>query len=83
MSADPSSATNPAHEPSSLEDRALQGDPVAITQLLVGIPSVNPALEEGCAGEADMARKTAEWLEKWGFETTVDEVVRVTQLDVF
>ncbi|MFW6078939.1 MAG: ArgE/DapE family deacylase [Gemmatimonadota bacterium] len=39
---------------------------------LVAVPSVNPALEEGGAGEAKLAELTAEWLADWGF--AVDRV---------
>lgn len=49
-------------------------DPVELTAQLVRIPSVNPALEEGGQGEAQMAERTAEWLESWGFRTETPEV---------
>ncbi|HEX7051073.1 MAG TPA: ArgE/DapE family deacylase [Longimicrobiales bacterium] len=45
-------------------DRA---DAVALTEALVGIPSVNPVLEAGGAGESEIAARVAEWLEGWGF----------------
>jgi acetylornithine deacetylase len=49
---------------------ALDGDPVALTRLLVQTPSVNPVLEAGGDGEAAIASLTAGWLETWGFEVT-------------
>ncbi len=47
--------------------------PVEMTRLLVRTPSVNPELEEGGAGEAGVAAKTAEWLRAWGCEVAVGE----------
>jgi len=58
--------------PSSVDARA--GDPVALARLLVSIPSVNPALAPGGAGEARMAEVTADLLQDWGFDTAVHEV---------
>ncbi|MDT8340119.1 MAG: M20/M25/M40 family metallo-hydrolase [Longimicrobiales bacterium] len=57
-----------------LRAAAARGDPVALARVMVAIPSVNPALEAGGAGEAQMARQTATWLEGWGFEVRVTEV---------
>lgn len=54
---------------------AAGGDPVAMTRAMVATPSVNPSLEAGGAGEAAMARLTAGWLEGWGFDTRVEEVL--------
>ena len=54
--------------------RAREGDPVALTQALVAIPSVNPTLSPGGAGEAEMAGTCADWLRAWGLETRVVEV---------
>jgi acetylornithine deacetylase len=51
-----------------------EGDPVAITRVLVGIDSVNPSLVAGGAGEAAMAATTAAWLEAWGFDVEIHEV---------
>lgn len=48
---------------------------MAMTRVMVAIPSVNPSLEEGGHGEACMARQTAAWLEAWGFDTRVTEVL--------
>ncbi len=48
--------------------RAAEGDPVALTQALVSIPSVNPSLEMGGAGEAEVAGYCAGLLADWGFE---------------
>ncbi len=53
---------------------ALAGDPVALARDLVRVPSVNPVLEEGGAGEGRIAALTAGWLREWGFETDVVEV---------
>lgn len=54
-------------------DAARKGDPVALAGWLVTIPSVNPVLEEGGAGETKIAAACAELLDDWGFETTVTE----------
>lgn len=54
-----------------LADAARDGDPVALTRLMVRTPSVNPVLEEGGAAEGRMAALTAGWLTEWGFEVTV------------
>lgn len=43
-------------------------DPVELTRRLVAIPSVNPALEEGGRGEADMAREVARILTASGYD---------------
>lgn len=53
---------------------AAEGDPVALTRALVAIPSVNPTLAPGGAGEARIASTCAAWLEAWGLETRIDEV---------
>lgn len=53
---------------------AQHGDVVALTQLLVRTPSVNPTLEEGGDGEYAVASLCASWLERWGFDTTRTEV---------
>jgi acetylornithine deacetylase len=45
-----------------------------MAQHLVRIPSVNPRLEEGGAGEARIADLAAAWLGAWGLETEVMEV---------
>lgn len=75
---------SPADSSASLEGRppvpaevlaaAAEGDPLALTRVMVAIPSVNPALEEGGTGELEMARQTAIWLEGWGFQTRITEV---------
>ena len=49
-------------------------DPVRIAQLLVQMPSVNPVLENGGAGEGAIARLTGGWLAEWGYETGVTQV---------
>lgn len=56
--------------------KARQGDPVALAQAMVGIPSVNPVLAPGGAGEAEMAEACRGWLQGWGLETRVEEVSR-------
>jgi len=53
-----------------------RGDALGLARALVRIPSVNPVLEAGGTGEADIARMTAEWLRAWGFRVSVDEVAR-------
>ena len=60
--------------PSELSERAAGGDPVALTRAMVAIPSVNPVLEEGGAGEEAMARACGGWLESWGFHVRIGEV---------
>ena len=51
-----------------------RADPVAMTQHLVRIPSVNPLLEDGGDGEGTVAALVAEWLGDWGYRPTVVEV---------
>ncbi len=53
---------------------ALGGNPHALARALVSIPSVNPDLESGGAGEGEVAAFCAELLESWGLEVAVDEV---------
>jgi acetylornithine deacetylase len=50
------------------------GDPVSLARCLVAIPSVNPTLEAGGAGERLIAERCAAWLEGWGFATRMEEV---------
>lgn len=57
-----------------LGEAARAGDPVALARALVAVPSVNPVLAPGGAGEADVARLCAGWLAEWGFDPTVSEV---------
>ena len=45
-----------------------------LARSLVAIDSSNPELVPGGAGEAEVARAVAEWLERAGLEVTVDEV---------
>ncbi|MDP2957154.1 MAG: M20/M25/M40 family metallo-hydrolase [Longimicrobiales bacterium] len=54
--------------------RAAAGDPVALAQALVAIPSVNPKLAPGGAGEAEIAAACTAWLGGWGFDARVVEV---------
>ena len=48
---------------------ARAGDPVALTRILVGTPSVNPDLEAGGAGEREIAALCADLLNGWGLDT--------------
>jgi len=59
--------------PSDIRRDAQDGDPVALARLLVSIPSVNPELEEGGAGEADIASACADLLRGWGFATVLED----------
>ena len=45
-----------------------------MTRRLVRTPSVNPALEEGGAGERGVAALVAEWLRGWGYRPVVTEI---------
>jgi acetylornithine deacetylase len=45
-----------------------------LTKQLVAIDSVNPELIPGAAGEAEIARFVADWLERAGLEVEVEEV---------
>ena len=54
-------------------DAGRSGDPVAMTQALVAIPSVNPALSKEGTGEAQVTRVCEEWLRSWGFQVQVVE----------
>ncbi len=56
------------------EPVGLRADPVEMTRILVRTPSVNPSLEEGGAGEREVAEATARWLRGWGYRTEVTEV---------
>jgi acetylornithine deacetylase len=57
-----------------VEEGARNGDPVALAQALVAIPSVNPTLAPDGSGEAEMAARCAAWLQGWGLETQTAEV---------
>lgn len=61
-------------QPEGVLKRAGEGDAVALTQAMVAIPSVNPELEEGGAGEEALARQCHAWLEAWGFHSRLDQV---------
>jgi len=61
------------NEPSLSVETARGGDPVALARLLVSIPSVNPILAEGGAGEQRIAEVTADLLAGWGFEVELQE----------
>jgi len=53
---------------------AADGDPVALTQVMVAIPSVNPAMEKDGGGEEAMARAAGEWLSRWGYRVELAEI---------
>ncbi|NNL30726.1 MAG: hypothetical protein HKO77_06870 [Gemmatimonadetes bacterium] len=55
-------------------ETARNGDPLDLARLLVSIPSVNPTLSPGGAGEARMAEVTADLLEGWGLDTETHQV---------
>ena len=57
-----------------VEDRARSGDPVGLAQAMVRIPSVNPTLAPGGAGEGRLAEACHGWLEGWGLDTRTVEV---------
>jgi acetylornithine deacetylase len=52
---------------------AATGEALSLARALVRIPSVNPLIESGGAGEGDAARQAARWLEGWGFETRLQQ----------
>ena len=54
---------------------AQAGEAVALARALIATPSVNPALESGGTGEEAIARLSVQWLESWGFDVRLDEVV--------
>lgn len=66
--------TPPGVLPDAVLQAAAAGDAVALARVLVSIPSVNPRLEAGGAGEGAVARQCARWLEGWGFEVAISEV---------
>jgi acetylornithine deacetylase len=57
-----------------LSGLALGGEPVALLRSLVSVPSVNPVLSPGGAGEGEVAGLAAGWLRQWGFRVRLDEV---------
>jgi acetylornithine deacetylase len=57
-----------------VHEKAGRGDPVALTQVMVAIPSVNPELEEGGTGEEVLARQCRAWLDGWGYAVESVEV---------
>ena len=59
---------------SNVLGRAAAGDPVALTQQMVRIPSVNPAMEADGTGEAALATQAHSWLSAWGFRSELQEV---------
>lgn len=57
----------------TLRDQARDGDALALARLLVAIPSVNPRIEPTGSGEAQIAARSAELLEGWGFRVSLSE----------
>ena len=57
-----------------VETAARAGDPVALAQMLVATPSVNPVLAPGGTGEAEIAALVAGVLEGWGLRPEVYEI---------
>jgi len=53
---------------------AAGGDPVALTQVMVSIPSVNPDMEKDGGGEEAMAKAAGEWLSGWGYRVELAEI---------
>lgn len=49
-------------------------NPVTLASRLVRTPSVNPLLEQGGAGECQVAALTEGWLRDWGYRPVVSEV---------
>lgn len=56
-------------------DAARRGEAVPLARALVATPSVNPSLVPGGHGEGSIADRVAGWLDDWGFDTRVEEVV--------
>lgn len=48
---------------------------LTLARALIATPSVNPAMEAGGAGEADVAELTAGWLREWGYAVERVEAV--------
>jgi acetylornithine deacetylase len=59
---------------SDVLERAAAGDPVALTQAMVAIPSVNPAMEADGTGEVALGRQAHAWLSGWGYRPELLEV---------
>ncbi|TVR53877.1 MAG: M20/M25/M40 family metallo-hydrolase [Gemmatimonadales bacterium] len=57
----------------SLAPRLLEGDVVSLTEALVRLPTVNPALEAGGGGEAPAASLCGDLLSTWGFGVETHE----------
>lgn len=58
---------------SDTKARATSGDPVALLRHLVSVPSVNPTLSPGGAGESAVGALAGAWLRAWGFRVRLDE----------
>lgn len=59
--------------PERVHRDAREGDPLALAQVLVATPSVNPTLAPGGMGESEVASLCAAWLEGWGMPAEVVE----------
>lgn len=70
-----SSRGSSATLPGEVAAGAAAGDPVALTRALVAIPSVNPTLAPGGAGEAGVAASCERWLRGWGLKVQRNEVM--------
>lgn len=62
------------NDPVPTVETARKADPLDLARLFVTIPSVNPTLAPGGAGESRMAEVTADLLDGWGFETGAVEI---------
>jgi acetylornithine deacetylase/succinyl-diaminopimelate desuccinylase-like protein len=60
--------------PAEVMRAAAAGDAVALARALVAIPSENPVLASGGAGEEAIAAQCAAWLTGWGLDVRVEEV---------
>ncbi|MCY4645785.1 MAG: ArgE/DapE family deacylase [Gammaproteobacteria bacterium] len=60
----------------NVRSRAREGDALALARLLVAVPSVNPRIEASGNGEAEIAARSAELLEGWGFDVSLTEPER-------
>lgn len=61
-------------EPVTLEQQGTIPETVeGMAAALVATPSVNPAMEEGGAGEAEAGALVAGWLRSWGYDVSLTE----------
>jgi acetylornithine deacetylase len=63
----------PPRDSAALDPELLHGDPTAWTRALVAVPSVNPSLEPGGAGEGPSADLLLPYLKAWGFSVDRSE----------